>query len=147
MRTYMLRKEDVKRDWYLIDANGIPLGRLATSVANILRGKNKTNFTPHTDNGDFVVVINAEKVVLTGKKEESKEYYRHSGFLGGLKTIPFKLMKEKNPEFIIYNAVNGMLPKNKLRSKMIKRLKIYTGDKHPHSSQQPKEIKIGVENE
>lgn len=146
MRTYMLRKEDVKRDWYLIDANGIPLGRLASYVANILRGKNKTNFTPHTDSGDFVVIINAEKVVLTGKKEQSKKYYRHSGFLGGLKTISFKMIKEKNPEFIIYNAVSGMLPKNKLRSKMIKRLKVYHGEKHPHNSQQPKPLTIGVEN-
>ncbi len=147
MRTYMLRKEDVKRDWYLIDANGIPLGRLASTIANILRGKNKVNFTPHTDNGDFVVVINAEKVLLTGKKEEKKEYYRHSGYLGGLKVIPFRLMKEKKPEFIIYNAVNGMLPKNKLRSNMIKRLKIYKGDKHHNIAQKPKVFKIGVENE
>uniref|UniRef100_A0A7C4UCS1 Large ribosomal subunit protein uL13 n=1 Tax=candidate division WOR-3 bacterium TaxID=2052148 RepID=A0A7C4UCS1_UNCW3 len=147
MRTYVLRKEDVKRDWFLIDAKGIPLGRLASTIAGILRGKNKVQYTPHVDSGDFVVVINADKVVLTGKKEEQKEYYRHSGFLGGLKTISFKMMKEKKPEFIIYNAVIGMLPKNKLRKRMIKRLKIYTGEKHPHIAQNPKELKIGVENE
>ena len=143
MRTFTLRKEDVKREWYVVDATGIPLGRLATRIATILRGKHKPEYTPHIDNGDFVICINADKVLLTGKKEEQKKYYRHSGYLGGLKVIPFKMMKEKKPEEIIYHAVRGMLPKNKLGRKMIKKLKVYAGDKHPHEAQKPKVLEIG----
>ncbi|MCD6276968.1 50S ribosomal protein L13 [candidate division WOR-3 bacterium] len=143
MRTFTLRKEDVKREWYIVDATGIPLGRLATRIATILRGKHKPEYTPHIDNGDFVICINADKVLLTGKKEEQKKYYRHSGYLGGLKVIPFRMMKEKKPEEIIYHAVRGMLPKNKLGRKMIKKLKVYAGDKHPHEAQKPKVLEIG----
>ncbi|RKZ21605.1 50S ribosomal protein L13 [bacterium] len=143
MSTFTLRKEDVKREWYVVDATGIPLGRLATRIATILRGKHKPEYTPHIDNGDFVICINADKVLLTGKKEEQKKYYRHSGYLGGLKVIPFKMMKEKKPEEIIYHAVRGMLPKNKLGRKMIKKLKVYAGDKHPHEAQKPKVLEIG----
>jgi len=143
MRTFTLRKEDVKREWYVVDATGIPLGRLATRIATILRGKHKPEYTPHIDNGDFVICINADKVLLTGKKEEQKKYYRHSGYLGGLKVIPFRMMKEKKPEEIIYHAVRGMLPKNKLGRKMIKKLKVYAGDKHPHEAQKPKILEIG----
>ncbi len=143
MRTFTLRKEDVKREWYVVDATGIPLGRLATRIATILRGKHKPEYTPHIDNGDFVICINADKVLLTGKKEEQKKYYRHSGYLGGLKVIPFRMMKEKKPEEIIYHAVRGMLPKNKLGRKMIKKLKVYVGDKHPHEAQKPKVLEIG----
>jgi len=143
MRTFTLRKEDVKREWYIVDATGIPLGRLATRIATILRGKHKPEYTPHIDNGDFVICINADKVLLTGKKEEQKKYYRHSGYLGGLKVIPFRMMKEKKPEEIIYHAVRGMLPKNKLGRKMIKKLKVYAGDKHPHEAQKPKILEIG----
>ena len=143
MRSFTLRKEDVKREWYVVDATGIPLGRLATRIATILRGKHKPEYTPHIDNGDFVICINADKVLLTGKKEEQKKYYRHSGYLGGLKVIPFKMMKEKKPEEIIYHAVRGMLPKNKLGRKMIKKLKVYAGDKHPHEAQKPKVLEIG----
>ncbi|HDI82935.1 MAG TPA: 50S ribosomal protein L13 [candidate division WOR-3 bacterium] len=143
MRTFTLRKEDVKREWYVVDATGIPLGRLATRIATILRGKHKPEYTPHIDNGDFVICINADKVLLTGKKEEQKKYYRHSGYLGGLKVIPFRMMKEKKPEEIIYHAVRGMLPKNKLGRKMIKKLKVYAGDKHPHEAQKPKVLEIG----
>ncbi len=143
MSTFTLRKEDVKREWYVVDATGIPLGRLATRIATILRGKHKPEYTPHIDNGDFVICINADKVLLTGKKEEQKKYYRHSGYLGGLKVIPFRMMKEKKPEEIIYHAVRGMLPKNKLGRKMIKKLKVYAGDKHPHEAQKPKVLEIG----
>jgi len=143
MRIFTLRKEDVKREWYVVDATGIPLGRLATRIATILRGKHKPEYTPHIDNGDFVICINADKVLLTGKKEEQKKYYRHSGYLGGLKVIPFRMMKEKKPEEIIYHAVRGMLPKNKLGRKMIKKLKVYVGDKHPHEAQKPKVLEIG----
>ena len=143
MRTFTLRKEDVKREWYIVDATGIPLGRLATRIATILRGKHKPEYTPHIDNGDFVICINADKVLLTGKKEEQKKYYRHSGYLGGLKVIPFRMMKEKKPEEIIYHAVRGMLPKNKLGRKMIKKLKVYAGDKHPHEAQKPKVLELG----
>ena len=143
MRTFTLRKEDVKREWYVVDATGIPLGRLAARIATILRGKHKPEYTPHIDNGDFVICINADRVLLTGKKAEQKRYYRHSGYLGGLKVIPFKLMKEKKPEEIIYHAVRGMLPKNKLGRRMIKKLKVYAGDKHPHEAQKPKVLQIG----
>jgi large subunit ribosomal protein L13 len=130
------------RKWYLVDASEYVLGRLATNIATILRGKNKPNFAPHQDVGDFVVVINADRVQLTGNKKDQKTYFRHSGYPGGEKEIPFKRMLAKKPEFIVEQAVRLMLPKNVLGRKMIKKLKVYAGDKHPHDAQQPEPIKF-----
>ncbi len=142
MKTPMLRKEDVKRDWYLIDATGKTLGRLATKIATILMGKGKTMYTSHVDGGDFVVVINAEKVFATGKKLTDKVYHRYTGYPGNLKEITLREMLEKKPEYVIRNAVNGMLPKNKLRDKRLKRLKVYAGSTHPHVAQNPKTVEV-----
>jgi large subunit ribosomal protein L13 len=144
MKTFSLKKENIKRDWWVLDAKDKTLGRLASKVAAILRGKHKPDFTPHIDNGDFVIIINADKVKLTGKKEEQKLYRKHSGYLGGLKEIPFKKKKEKDPEGIVIDAVYGMLPKNKLGRQMIKKLKVYCDEKHPHESQKPKKLEAGV---
>ncbi|MEO0294099.1 MAG: 50S ribosomal protein L13 [candidate division WOR-3 bacterium] len=142
MRTFLLKKEEIKRDWWLVDADNKILGRLASKVASILRGKHKPNFTPNIDNGDCVVVINADKIKLTGNKEEKKVYIKHTGYLGGLKEISFKKRKELAPESIIIEAVSGMLPKNKLRKRMIKRLKVYCGVKHPYESQNLKKLEV-----
>ena len=141
MKTYVPKKEDIKRKWYVIDATGKPLGRLATQVATILRGKHKPIYTPYMDTGDYVIVINAEKVALTGGKEDKKVYYKHSGYPGGLKAIPYKKMKEKFPERIIRIAVKGMIPHNSLGRKMLKKLKVYKGAEHPHEAQMPELIK------
>jgi len=138
MKTLSLRKEEVKHNWYVVDASNKVLGRLATKIADRIRGKDKPTFTPHTDGGDYVVVINADKIIVTGNKLENKKYYRHSLYPGGLKTKVFKDIMEKNPEFIIENAVKGMLPKNKLGKKIFKKLKVYRGESHPHESQDPK---------
>jgi len=138
MKTLSLRKEEVKHNWYVVDASNKILGRLATKIADRIRGKDKPTFTPHTDGGDYVVVINADKIIVTGNKLENKKYYRHSLYPGGLKTKVFKDIMEKNPEFIIENAVKGMLPKNKLGKKIFKKLKVYRGESHPHESQDPK---------
>ena len=137
MKTFALKKEEVQRQWYVIDASDKVLGRLATKVADRIRGKDKPTFTPHTDGGDFVVVINAEKVAVTGSKYDKKTYYRHSQYPGGLKETTFKEMIDKKPEEVIRLAVKGMLPKNKLSKQIIKKLKIYAGSDHPHDSQQP----------
>jgi len=137
MKTLTPRPDDISRDWYLIDAAQQTLGRLSTKVAHLLRGKNKTYFVPNLDCGDFVIVINADKIVLTGSKELQKEYQRYSGFQGGLKKIPFKRMISEKPEEVILKAVKGMLPKNSLGRKMIKKLKVYVEDTHPHSAQKP----------
>lgn len=144
MRTDYLTPDDIaiQREWYLIDAKDYILGRMATQIATILRGKNKPSFAPHQDVGDFVVVINAEKVRLTGKKEEQKEYFRHSGYPGGERFIPFKRMVEKHPERVIENAVRLMLPKNALGRRMLKKLKVYAGTEHPHQAQNPKLIQV-----
>jgi len=144
LKTEYSTNEEILKDrkWYLVDASGYVLGRLATNVAKILRGKNKPNFAPHQDVGDFVVVINADKVQLTGNKKDQKIYFRHSGYPGGAKEIPFRRMLVKKPEFIIEQAVRLMLPKNVLGRKMIKKLKVYAGDKHPHDAQQPEPIKF-----
>jgi len=133
----MAKKGSVKQKWHLVDANGKTLGRLATRVAMLLRGKHKPIFTPHVDTGDFVVVVNAEKISLTGKKWKDKLYIHHSGYPGGLKSISAGKMREKKPERLVTMAVQGMLPKNKLGRKMIKKLKVYSGDAHPHQAQQP----------
>jgi large subunit ribosomal protein L13 len=138
----MAKKEDVSRNWYLVDAENKVLGRLATELAKILRGKNKPTFTPHVDTGDYVIVVNADKVSLTGKKWKDKVYYRHSGYPGGIKSITADNLRTKRPEDLIRLAVKGMLPKNRLGRKLFKKLKVYAGTEHPHQAQQPKQIEI-----
>jgi len=140
--TQVARKDEVARDWYLVDVDNKVLGRVATEIANVLRGKNKPTFTPSVDTGDFVIVVNAEKIALTGQKFSDKIYYSHSGFPGGLKEISAGKLLEKKPEDIIKKAVKGMLPKNKLARHMLKKLKIYAGADHPHAAQQPKALNI-----
>tara|TARA_B100000424_G_scaffold197560_1_gene154756 strand:+ start:325 stop:759 length:435 start_codon:yes stop_codon:yes gene_type:complete len=137
MKTYSLKNTEVDRDWVIFDASDKVLGRFATKIADKLRGKDKPTFTPHVDGGDFVVVINAEKLKITGNKAEQKKYYKHSLYPGGLKVKSYKDVLEKNPESIIENAVKGMLPKNKLGKSIIKKLKVYSGSEHPHESQNP----------
>jgi large subunit ribosomal protein L13 len=137
MRTVSAKKEEVTRQWYVVDAEGQTLGRLSTEIANRLRGKHKASFTPHVDTGDYVVVINAEKVKVTGRKAQDKMYYHHTGFPGGIKSISFEKLVDKAPERIIEVAVKGMMPKNKLSRAMLAKLKIYAGSKHPHEAQQP----------
>ena len=130
------------RNWHVVDAQNLILGRLASQVANILRGKNKAIFTPSVDTGDFVIVVNAEKIALTGRKLSDKNYYSHSGFPGGIKSVTAGELLEKQPEELIRKAVKGMLPKNKLSRQMIKKLKIYTGPNHPHEAQRPKNLEL-----
>ena len=142
MKTESIKSSEIVRNWYVVDAEGKTLGRLASGIAQVLRGKNKVNFTPHMDMSDFVVVINADKVVLTGNKENSKEYWRHTGYPGGQKTISYKKMLEIYPDRIINNAVKGMLPHNKLGRRMLKHLKVYSGPDHPHIAQSPKVLEI-----
>ena len=142
MKTYMAHAETVERKWYVVDAAGIPLGRLATRVASVLRGKNKPTFTPNVDTGDFVIVINTDKVVLTGKKLEDKYYRYHSGYIGGLKEIPYKKLMAEKSDLAVYEAVKGMLPKNSLGRVMLKKLRVYKGAEHNHSAQKPEVLKI-----
>ena len=142
MSTYSAKKGDVSRNWVLIDASDKVLGRLAADVASILRGKTKPEYTPHADVGDFVVIINAEKIKLTGNKLDQKMYYHHSGYVGGIKGKSAKQLMEKNPEEIIKHAVKGMLPKNNLGRAMYKKLKVYAGERHPHEAQMPQEINL-----
>ncbi len=139
-KTAIPKKDEKDKKWLLIDAEGIILGRLATRVATILRGKDKPTYTPFFDNGDFVIVINADKIKLSGNKEEQKIYYRHSGWMGGIKETSYKKMMESHPERIIKAAVKGMLPKNKLNRKILKKLKIYSGSDHNHKAQKPESI-------
>ena len=140
--TYSAKRSDIDEKWWLVDADGEVLGRLATQIATRLRGKHNPMFTPHVDSGDSVVVVNAEKIVLTGRKWDKKKYYRHSGYIGGLKTITAKKLIEKRPEDVIRFAVKGMLPKNSLGRKLFKKLKVYAGDQHPHEAQQPETMNI-----
>ncbi|MFH2011366.1 MAG: 50S ribosomal protein L13 [Pseudomonadota bacterium] len=142
MKTFNAKKNDIERKWYLIDANGKILGRLASEIASRLRGKHNPIYTPHIDTGDFIVVINAEKVVLTGNKLKQKVYYRHSGYPGGIKSITAELLQKKKPEDLINMVVKGMLPKNSLGRSMIKKLKVYAGEEHPHQAQNPKILTI-----
>jgi len=142
MKTYVPKKTEIKKNWYLVDAEGKILGRLASKIAQILSGKNKPIYTPFLDTGDFVVVINAKKVKVTGNKEEKKIYYHYSGYPGGMKEIVYEKLLEKKPALIIQKAVRGMLPKNKLRSKMLKKLKIYAGTEHRHQAQNPEKIEL-----
>ncbi|MEM6753195.1 MAG: 50S ribosomal protein L13 [Cyanobacteria bacterium P01_C01_bin.38] len=141
-KTYLPNPETVQRDWYVVDAADQRLGRLATEIAMVLRGKNKPQYTPHMDAGDFVVVVNAEKVVVTGRKSSQKLYRRHSGRPGGMKTETFEHLQARIPERIIEKAVKGMLPKNNLGRQLFKKLKVYAGSEHPHAAQQPKELTI-----
>ena len=138
MKTYIAKKETARHNWYVVDATDKTLGRLATTIANHLRGKHKAEFTPHVDTGDYVVVVNAEKVRVTGNKAQDKQYYHHTGFPGGIKSINFEKLIEKAPERVIESAVKGMMPKNKLSHAMMGKLKIYAGSDHPHAAQQPK---------
>ena len=142
MKTVSAKKEEVQHEWYLVDATDKILGRLATQIANVLRGKNKPIFTPHVDTGDFIIVTNAEKVKLTGKKLENKRYYRHSGYPGGFRVRTAQEMLKKKPEDLIMLAVKGMLPKNRLGSKLLTKLKVYAGKAHPHEAQQPKVLEL-----
>jgi len=138
VKTYTVRKGDIKREWYVVDAQGKILGRLASKIAQILRGKHKPIYVPHLDCGDYVIVVNAEKVRITGKKLDQKFYYRHSGYPGGIKSINLRDQLQKYPTRVLEAAVRGMLPKNRLGRAMIKKLKVYAGGSHPHQAQQPK---------
>lgn len=142
MKTFSAKAHEVKREWFVIDASNLVLGRLATEIARRLRGKHKAEYTPHVDTGDYIVVTNAEKVTVTGRKFKEKVYYNHSGFPGGIKSITFDKLQAKSPERIIERAVKGMLPKNPLGREMYRKLKVYAGSDHPHAAQQPKALEI-----
>ena len=142
MKTYMAKAETVERKWYVVDAAGVPLGRVASRVASVLRGKNKPTFTPNVDCGDFVIIINTDKAVLTGKKLENKFYRYHTGYIGGLKEISYKKMMEEKSDLAVYEAVKGMLPKNSLGRTMLKKPKVYKGAEHNHAAQKPEELKL-----
>ena len=142
MKTYMAKAEAVERKWYVVDAAGVPLGRLASRVASVLRGKNKPTYTPNVDTGDFVIIINTDKAVLTGKKLENKFYRYHTGYIGGLKEISYKKMMEEKSDLAVYEAVRGMLPKNSLGRQMLKKLKVYKGAEHNHAAQKPEVLKL-----
>ncbi|RKX34791.1 MAG: 50S ribosomal protein L13 [Verrucomicrobia bacterium] len=142
MKTFLAKKEDTKPQWYVVDASDQVLGRLAVKVANILRGRNKPTYTPHVDTGDFVVVVNADKVVLTGKKEEQNDYMFFSGFVGNAKHRTVAEMKARQPKFVVEHAVRGMLPKNRLARQMFSKLKVYPGAEHPHEAQNPETITL-----
>lgn len=137
MKTYAVKASEIERDWYVVDATDQVLGRLATEVARVLRGKHKPIYSPHLDTGDYVVVVNAERVRLTGSKADQKTYFSHSGYMGGEKLIPFRRMQARHPERVIELAVKGMLPKNTLGRNMLKKLKVYAGPEHPHAPQAP----------
>lgn len=142
MKTYVTKPSEVEREWYVVDAEGQTLGRLATQVAHVLRGKHKPNFSPSVDVGDYVIVLNAEKIHVTGRKLDQKIYYRHSGYPGNLKRIPLREALERHPTRVFEHAVRGMLPKNRLGRKMFKKLKVYAGAEHPHEAQQPRPLEI-----
>lgn len=142
LNTYMAKASDVQRKWYIVDAEGVVLGRLASQVANILRGKNKPIYTPNMDTGDYVIIINADKVVMTGKKLDQKIYYHHSGYVGGLKETKYRKLLAEKPEFAVRHAVVGMLPKGPLGRQMAKKLKVYSGPDHEHAAQQPEKYDL-----
>ncbi len=142
MKSYMATNQTVERKWYVVDASGMALGRLASQVASILRGKNKPTFTPNVDTGDFVIVLNSDKVVLTGKKLEQKYYTYHTGYIGGLKQVPYSRMMAEKSDLAVYEAVKGMLPKNKLGRQMLTKLRVYKGAEHNHQAQQPVELTL-----
>ncbi len=142
MKSFMANAQNIQRKWYVVDAEGMVLGRLATQVASILRGKHKPTYTPHVDTGDYVIILNADKVVLTGNKLDQKIYYRHTGYPGGLRETTARNMIAKKPEFVVQEAIRGMLPHNSLGRAMIKKLKVYAGATHEHQAQQPEELKL-----
>ncbi|MDF2940279.1 MAG: ribosomal protein [Gammaproteobacteria bacterium] len=142
MKTFSARNETVKRDWYVVDANGVTLGKLAAQVASRLKGKHKPEYTPHTDAGDYIVVLNAEKIKVTGNKAKDKMYYHHTGHPGGIKSVSFERLIQYKPEQIIETAVKGMLPNNPLGREMYRKLKVYAGTEHPHTAQQPQKLVI-----
>jgi large subunit ribosomal protein L13 len=142
VKTYTARAEDMEREWFLVNAEGKTLGRLASEIAQVLRGKHKPIYTPHLDCGDYVIVVNAEKVRVTGRKLDQKMYYHHTGYPGGIKSISLRNQLQKHPERVLQAAVRGMLPKNRLGRKMLKKLKVYAGDSHPHEAQQPKMLEV-----
>ena len=142
MKTFVAKPQTVERDWYVVDASGKTLGRLASEIAKRLRGKHKAEYTPHVDTGDYIVVVNAEKVRVTGRKSTDKMYYRHSGYPGGLKTISFDKLIQSAPERVLQHAIKGMLPKNPLGREMFRKLKVYAGAEHRHEAQQPKPLEI-----
>lgn len=142
MATWTVRPGDIERKWYVVDATDLVLGRLATQIATVLRGKHRPEYTPHADCGDHIIVINAEKIRVTGKKEEAKVYYHHTGFVGGIKSITLEKQRAKHPERIIESAVKGMMPKGPLGRSMLKKLKVYAGGDHPHTAQQPEAMKL-----
>lgn len=141
-KTYVTKPEDIERNWYVVDASGQTLGRLASEVAQVVRGKHKPIYSPSVDVGDYVIVINAERIHVTGKKRDEKIYYRHSGYPSGLKEVPLGRMLEEHPTRVIRRAVKGMLPKNRLGRKMLKKLKVYAGPEHPHEAQQPEPLEF-----
>jgi len=142
MKTSYIKASEVDKKWFIVDATGQTLGRLSSKVAQVLRGKQKVNYTPHMDMGDFVIIVNAEKVLLTGNKEEQKEYFKHTNYPGGAKTASLKLLRTKNPKFILQNSIKGMLPHNRLGRKILEHLKIYIGEEHPHSAQKPSKLEL-----
>jgi large subunit ribosomal protein L13 len=142
MKTYVAKPSDRQRDWYVVDAEGQTLGRLATQIADTLRGKRKPEYTPHIDTGDFIVVVNAEKIRVTGKKLEQKTYWRHSGYPGGIKSRSLAEMLDRKPEEVIRKAVKGMLPRNRLARQQLNKLKIYAGPEHPHEAQAPQQLEV-----
>jgi large subunit ribosomal protein L13 len=142
MKTFSAKPDSVTRDWFLVDADGKTLGRLATEIAHRLRGKHKAEYTPHVDTGDYIVVVNAEKIQVTGNKAKDKIYYRHTGYIGNLKSISFEKLIDKAPERAIQNAVKGMLPRNPLGRTMFRKLKVYAGTEHPHTAQQPQPLNL-----
>jgi len=144
MRTYQATSQDRERNWYVVDADGKTLGRLATQIADVLRGKRKPTYTPHVDVGDFVIVVNAEKIAVTGKKREDKLYWRHSGYPGGIKSQSLGDLLERRPEEVIRRAVKGMLPRNRLARQQLRKLKVYAGPEHPHQAQKPEQLDIEI---
>ena len=144
MKTYQANAQDRERDWCVVDAEGKTLGRLATQIANVLRGKHKPTYTPHVDVGDFVIVVNAEKVAVTGDKREKKLYWRHSGYPGGIRSRTLGDLLEKRPEEVIRKAVKGMLPRNRLARQQLRKLKVYAGPEHPHQAQKPEQLEMKV---
>lgn len=142
MKTFSAKGNEVKRDWFVVDASEKVLGRLATEIARRLRGKHKAEYTPHVDTGDYIIVTNAEQVIVTGRKFKNKMYHHHTGFPGGIKSASFEKLQDKNPTKIIELAVKGMLPKNPLGREMYRKLKVYAGSEHPHTAQQPKQLEI-----
>ena len=142
MKTTYIKASEIDKKWFIVDATDKTLGRLSSKVAQILKGKNKPYYTPHMDMGDFVIIINADKVKLTGKKESTKDYFKHTNYPGGAKNISIKILKEKKPEFILMNSIKGMLPHNRLGKKILTHLKVYAGDIHPHTSQKPVQLEL-----